>query len=59
MNKKLILSIVACVGLSTLGFSLLRLNSSDQGGTRTYRAGFQSTSLEEHANTPPGMSISK
>ena len=59
MTKKLLLSIVACIGFGYVGFSLLRMNSSDQSGTRTYQAGFQSASLEDHANTPPGMSIGK
>lgn len=60
MNKKTLLSILACAGaLGAAAFGLLRLTSPDQGGSRPYTAGYQPVALEEHANTPPGMSVGR
>lgn len=60
MNKKLLLSILACAGaFAAAALGLLRTTTSDPGGSRPYTAGYQPVALEEHANTPPGMSVGR
>lgn len=59
MNKKLILSVIACLGACSVGLGLLRMTATDQGGSRPYTAGYRPVALEENANTPPGMSIGR